>query len=204
VKKELKNLAVDLFDIQAVRFGDFTLKSGVHSPIYVDLRAISSYPELVKRIGSHLWQMASELTFDQICGVPYTALPLAAYIMLEHEIPMLIRRKEAKEHGTRKMIEGLYKVGDTCLIVEDVVSSGSSVLETIDPILKQGLMVTDTIAVLDRQQGGRANLRERGISLHTLFTLTDFVHVLHSEGKIPDDTYQSISIYLNELNRISP
>src|SRR3990167_8589955 len=111
-----------LYKIGAVRFGQFTLKSGQHSPFYLDLRRIISYPELLQDMAKQLWEQARHYPFDVLCGVPYTALPLATALSLAHHIPMVMRRKEQKEYGTKQKIEGVYQPGQQCLIIEDVIT----------------------------------------------------------------------------------
>ncbi len=178
------DIAVELFDVGAVKFGLFKLKSGVDSPVYLDLRVMVAYPGLMKRISEMMWEKAKALDFDQVCGVPYTALPLATCISVEHEIPMIIRRKEVKEYGTKKQIEGVFEKGETCLILEDVMTSGGSILETTDSLRNEGLKVSDAIVIVDRGQGGKERLEEKGIKVHALTTLTELATLLYEANKI--------------------
>jgi uridine monophosphate synthetase len=192
----MQPLMFELYEIEAVKFGSFTLKSGIQSPIYIDLRVIISYPRLLKEIASLLWKQIESLSFDLLCGVPYTALPIATAISIAHEIPMVMRRKESKDYGTKKMIEGAFQPGQTCLIVEDVISSGASILETLEPLQKEGLQITDAVVVLNREQGGEKRLKEKGIRLHGLFTISELVATLHSAQKISNTTAQSVKDFL--------
>jgi uridine monophosphate synthetase len=193
---EIKSIILQLYEIQAVKFGTFTLKSGLQSPIYIDLRLIISYPSLLKKISAALGQFLDLLSFDLICGVPYTALPIATAISLAKEIPMLMRRKEAKDYGTKKVIEGKFEKGQTCLIIEDVVTSGTSILETVALLKAEGLEVEDAIIVLNREQGGKERLKENGIQLHTLISILDLLKILFYEKKIDESTFRETNEFL--------
>lgn len=135
---------------------------------------------------------------DHICGVPYTALPIATLVSVESKKPMLMRRKEAKSYGTKKMIEGHYKEGQSCLIIEDVVTTGSSVLETVEDLRKEGLVVTEAIIILDRQQGGQKNLEKNNVTMSSLFTLTEFIEILIANSKITKEIGIEVKNYLKQ------
>jgi uridine monophosphate synthetase len=193
---EIKSLILDLYAVQAVKFGIYTLKSGIQSPIYIDLRVIISYPPLLKKISSALGTSIGSLSFDLICGVPLTALPIATALSLDYDIPMVMRRKEAKDYGTKKLLEGKFEKGQTCLIIEDVITSGASILETADSLKREGLEIEDAIVILNREQGGKEKLKEHGIELHSLISVFDLLKVLFHEKKISEETFREVSEFL--------
>ena len=195
---DTNDLILKLHEINAVKFGEFKLKSGIMSPIYIDLRVTVSYPEVLKAIGEIMWEKIKDLDFDLISGVPYTALPIATAISLEHNKPMVMRRKEVKDYGTKKAIEGAFKPGQNCLIIEDLVTSGSSVIETIEPTEYEGLKVTDVVVLLDREQGGKENLANRGYNLHTIFTMTELLDSLLKNQKIDRVVYDDTIKFIQE------
>lgn len=111
---------------------------------------------------------------------------------------MLMRRKETKAYGTKKSIEGHFSKDQKCLIVEDVITSGSSVLETVKDLRKEGLVVTDAIVILDREQGGSEYLTANGVVTKSLFTMSTLMEILQKSAKITRDTVSKVQKYLEE------
>lgn len=176
MEEKVKDVIAALHAIGAVKFGEFKLKSGIISPVYIDLRLIISYPKLLNDISELLYKKVSSLSFQCLCGVPYTAIPIATAISITHNVPMVLRRKEPKAHGTGKMIEGVFEKGAKVLVVDDIVTSGISIFETINPLVDVGLVVQDVVVLIDREQGGRENIEGKGYRLHSLFTLKELLN----------------------------
>ncbi|XP_076382081.1 uridine 5'-monophosphate synthase-like [Megalopta genalis] len=134
---------------------------------------------------------------SQICGVPYTALPLATLIFVDFIIPRLIKKNEEKAYDTKKMIEGHFKLGDNCVIIEDVVTSGSSILETVKTLRKEGLKVTDALVVIDREQGGKKNIEANGINMWSSYSVTSLLAYLVEVDKITPTIRKDVLNYLS-------
>jgi orotate phosphoribosyltransferase len=192
------SLIKELHAIGAIKFGTFTLKSGIISPIYIDLRLIISAPNLLQQIADAMWEKVNDLPKDLLCGVPYTALPIATAISLKHQVPMVMRRKEKKEYGTKKVIEGRFKEGQSCLVIEDLVTSGASVFETILPLQEEGLKVKDVVVLLDRQQGAKGRLESEGYRLHSVITITELLDSLEKQGIITRDIVQNVQKFIKQ------
>ncbi|XP_017074677.1 uridine 5'-monophosphate synthase [Drosophila eugracilis] len=195
---KMRALALKLFEINAFKFGDFKMKVGINSPVYFDLRVIVSYPDVMQTVSDLLVEHIKDkqLTAKHVCGVPYTALPLATIVSVQQGTPMLVRRKEAKSYGTKKLVEGIFNAGDTCLIVEDVVTSGSSILDTVRDLQSEGIVVTDAVVVVNREQGGVDNIAKHGVRMHSLFTLSFLLNTLHEAGRIEKSTVEAVAKYI--------
>jgi uridine monophosphate synthetase len=143
-----------------------------------------------------MWRLVKDLRKDCLCGVPYTALPIATAISLSHKIPQVLRRKEVKAHGTKRLIEGTFKKGDQCIVIEDLVTSGSSVFETIEPLENEGLKISDVVVLIDREQGGKQNLKAKKYTLRSVLSLTEILRFLEEKNKITRETAVSVINFL--------
>ncbi|MXV37258.1 orotate phosphoribosyltransferase [Flavobacteriaceae bacterium Ap0902] len=186
------------YELGIIKFGSFTLKSGIESPFYVDLRPLASSPHHLKTLSHNLLQLVDEKSLELICGVPYAALPMATTMSLESGVPLIIKRKENKGYGTKRMLEGVYQKGQNCLLVEDVITSGKSLVETIDEVEKEGLKVTDIVVVLDREQGGIERLEKKGYRVSTLFTINEVIDILHKYHRLDAEEVKEVKSFLNE------
>jgi orotate phosphoribosyltransferase len=188
----LQQLATVLFHIGSLKVGSFTLKSGQESPVYVDLRQIISFPDILQGVSEAIWAK-HEGEADLICGVPYTALPIATAISLKYHLPMVMRRKEEKQYGTKKKVEGVFEYKQRCVVVEDVVTTGASIMETIRDLEEAGLQVVEVVAFLDREQGARAYLeKQHGYPFRAAITLREIATILKESQLVDAATYERI------------
>jgi uridine monophosphate synthetase len=180
----LAELADELLSIGCVRFGEFTLKSGVTSPIYIDLRILSSKPGLLSRVAKTYLPLLDDLEYDRLAALPYAALPITTAISLQSGRPMVYPRKEIKDYGTQATVEGGFREGETVVVIDDLVTTGGSKLEAISRLEAVGLNVRDIVVLIDRQGGAPQTLSEAGYQLHAVYTLTDLVKHWEEMGGI--------------------
>lgn len=199
-----KKLVLELHRIGAVKFGSFKLKSGLTSPFYIDLRLIVSYPEIVELISTLLKDIITDLKFDSITGIPYTALPLAAVLSVKLDKPLIYQRKEPKAYGTALSIEGVYKKGDTCLVIDDVMTTGESKIEIAEAFKEAGLKVKDFVIVVDRSFDGKAFLKNYGYNLKSLVTINEMVGILLQESLITANQKKAVDSFMQTDLPASP
>ena len=192
----MQQLILDLYEKNIIKFGEFILKSGKKSYIYADVRSAISHPKIFRQICELFYSKIEGLKYDFICGVPYSALTFASGVAYANDIPMLLKRKEVKEYGTKKILEGDYQKGQTCLLIEDVITTGGSILETISVLEEHGLKVIDICTLIDRTQGGVENLNSRGYNVHSIMNLRQIINALYINGKIDLENKQKAELLI--------
>ena len=194
----LSSLADGLLSAGCIKFGDFTLKSGLKSPIYIDLRQIITYPKLLEQIGAGLPALISQLSFDRIAGLPYAAIPIATAISLAGNYPMIYPRKEVKTYGTKAEIEGEYHAGETVVVIDDLATTGGSKFEAIEKLTGAGLVVKDVVVLVDRQSGAKESLAQAGYSMHAVLTIGQLLDYWESTGKVEKDKIEATRKFLEQ------
>jgi uridine monophosphate synthetase len=184
-------IADGLLEAGCIKFGEFTLKSGLQSPIYIDLRRLVGYPSLLAKVAGAYQPLLARLEFDRLAGLPYAALPVATAIALQNNWPMVYPRKEVKSYGTRAEVEGVYSAGERIAVIDDLATTGGSKFEFIDRLLEVGLKVTDVVVLIDRQSGALEALAQAGYRLHAVFTLTELLDYWAQTGQVPAGQIES-------------
>src|SRR5258706_7382498 len=184
---DLSSIADELLEAGCIKFGSFTLKSGLNSPIYIDLRQIISYPKLLEQIGAAYLPLLKGLKFDRLAGLPYAAIPIATTISLQGNYPMIYPRKEAKAYGTKAAVEGENHTGESALVIDVLFLKGGSKFEAIEKLTGAGLKVTDIVVLVNRQSGEKESLEQAGYSMHAVLTITQLLDHWEKTGKVDKD-----------------
>ncbi|MEM0287236.1 MAG: orotate phosphoribosyltransferase [Nitrososphaerota archaeon] len=161
---------------KALSFGSFRLSSGRISDYYIDLRRIPSYPESFREVLDAYEQVIKGIgtdRFARIAGVPLTGLVYAAVVSLDLSKPLLFVRRERKDYGMARFVEGEFSKGDTVLLVDDVATTGSSLLSSAERLIDEGCVVKDAVVLIDRNEGATQKLKDHGIELHSFTTITE-------------------------------
>jgi orotate phosphoribosyltransferase len=157
--------------------GDFVLRSGKRSKYYLDKYRFETRPELLRPLGERIAAVVQEHAADatRLAGPELGAVALAASASLASGLPFLIVRKAAKEYGTTKRIEGVFEPGECVCVVEDVVTSGGALLESVEALREAGLVVHTAVCVVDREEGGADALARHAVRLRPLFRAGDLL-----------------------------
>lgn len=171
-KNELINL---LKDNHVVKYGKFTLSSGRESSYYVDMKRAITDPTILIKIAEIISEKISEEKIDKVAGPALGAIPIVTAVSIESSIPMLMIRKAKKDYGTSELIEGDLINDDVVVVLEDVTTTGNSLIKAIKAVSSNGGLVKRAFVVVDREEGAIENLKKEGITLEPLVTVKDFM-----------------------------
>jgi orotate phosphoribosyltransferase len=188
-------LAEGLFRIGALRFGRFTLASGKSSPYYLDLRMVPSDPEAYKLEIAAYQAVAGEIgekNFDLVAGVATAGVTISSPLAYLLGKPMVYVRSEEKGHGLGKLVEGAVRPGWRALVVDDLVTTGGSILSAVEALRKAGCIVKDSVVLVDRLEGAKANLAAAGVKLRSFTNVKDLVETLYMGKKVTKRDYEAV------------
>ena len=176
MEKNNSTLIQRLKDINLIKKGDFILKSGIASNLYFDFKGLISQPELI----AELSQMISNcITDNNICvsGVPIGGIPYAVLVSQITKLPMVIVRDEKKNYGLCNQIEG-NTFGREMILIEDVITTGGSVMNTLNILESNNIIVKEVICILDRGIGGVQKVIDKGYKVNVLYHINDLLDII--------------------------
>ena len=198
----VKEFAIFLYKNNIIRFGNFTLASGKNSSYYVDLRLIPSYPHQFRKMIKNLQNLIVEKTglddFDCLASVPTGGLVVTSALAIEIVKPLIYVRSKPKEHGTTKSIEGKISAGMKVVMVDDVVTTGTSVLNGITQLKEVGLLISDLYVIINRLEGADKALSDIGVQTHQLTDILEITDILFQEKLIDKEIFEKIK---NQVSR---
>ena len=197
-----KSLALQLFDVGAIKFGAFKLKlhevkpGAPLSPIYIDLRIVRSFPEVISSVVEVYEGLMQGVRFDLYADVPTAVTPFVAILSYKTRIPMISPRIVEKEHGTKHRIDGIFEAGQVALLIDDLITKADSKLKAISILEDNGLRVYDVIVLIDREQGGSQELKKLGYACRSAFKLKKLLNFYSESEKISQEQYVKTVTYL--------
>jgi uridine monophosphate synthetase len=200
LSEELCALADQFLATGCIQFGRYTLKSGLESPIYIDLRRLVSMPDLLGRVAGTYIPILKRLKFDRLAALPYAAIPIATAISLQGGWPMIYPRKETKEYGTKVEIEGVYNLGERVVVIDDLATTGGSKFEAIEKLTTAGLQVSDVVVLIDRQSGAKQALARAGYHLHAVITLGQMLDYWELQGSVEEEQLNRVREFLRSTS----
>ena len=200
--KFVKEFAVFLRKNDIIKFGNFTLASGKNSSYYIDLRLVPSYPHQFRKMIKNLQNLIIEKTglddFDSLASVPTGGLVVTSALAIEVVKPLIYVRNKPKEHGTTKSIEGKISAGMKVLMVDDVMTTGTSVVNGIKQLKESGLSISDVYVIINRLEGADKALNDMGVQVHQLTDILEITNILFQEKLVSKEIFDKIKNQVNQ------
>jgi len=192
----VKEFSIFLHENKIIRFGDFTLASGKKSPYYVDLRLVPSYPHQFRKMVKYLQDEIIKDTgldkFDSLVSVPTGGLVIASALAIEIVKPLIYVRSKPKDYGTSKSIEGKIWEGLKAVMIDDVATTGGSVVNGIKSLTEAKIKVEDAYVIVNRMEGAEEALKEQGVTMHSITNVIQITKSLHEQNLVGDNVLQKV------------
>lgn len=201
---DLSGLAVELARRRCVLVGEFRLSSGLTSPYYIDLRAVPSYPDLFDLVTDAYVERIMETggSYDRISGIATAGVPIASLVAYKLRMPFIYVRKEERTHGTGSLVEGVVERGDRVLLLDDVATTGGSLVRAVQVLRERGAEVDSVLVMVDREQGAGEALSRLGVRLLSIITASRLIEELHLKGMVKKDDYERVMRYMRGRNGV--
>jgi len=194
----VKEFATFLFEKGAIKFGDFTLASGKKSSYYIDLRIVPSFPHQFRKMIKYLQNQISETVglenFDSLVSVPTGGLIIASALAIETVKPLIYVRTKPKEYGTTKMVEGSFKKDIQVVMIDDVVTTGGSIIKAIKALKDEGVKISDAFVIINRIEGASKNLQKEGVKIHQISDIMKITKILVEEKLVTEEILEKVKI----------
>lgn len=198
IEPKYEEAARALSQAGCIKFGEFILASGLPSPVYINMRRLRSFPEEKLHVILAYEDLLSNLRFDLLADVPTAATPLVASLSDRLLIPQITPRMDIKTYGSGDRIDGAYADGQMAVVIDDLITTSKSKMETIQVLTEEGLIVRDVVVLVDREQGGREQLQQAGYYLHSAFTMTNLMRFYNEVGIVNPQQFEIVMNYLHK------
>ena len=192
----VKEFAIFLYKNDIIKFGNFTLASGKDSSYYIDLRLVPSFPHQFRKMIKNLQNLIIEKigldNFDSLASVPTGGLVVASALAIETVKPLIYVRNKPKEHGTTKSIEGKISSGMKVIMIDDVMTTGTSVLNGIKQLKESNLSISNVFVLINRLEGADKALNEIGVQTHQLTDILEISSFLFQEKLITKEIFEKV------------
>ena len=192
----VKEFATFLHQKEIIKFGEFTLASGKKSSYYVDLRLVPSYPHqfrtMIKYLQNNIVESIGLNSFDSLVSVPTGGLIIASALAIEIVKPLIYVRSKPKDYGTSKAVEGQIHEGMKVVMIDDVATTGGSVVNAIKSLKEANITIEDAYVIVNRMEGADEALKELGVKLHSITDVMQITQALHKQKLVDDDILEKV------------
>ncbi len=198
----VKEFATFLHQNGIIKFGDFTLASGKKSSYYVDLRLVPSYPHqfrtMIKYLQNNIAESVGLSSFDSLVSVPTGGLVIASALAIETVKPLIYVRSKLKAYGTSKSVEGQIHEGMKVVMIDDVATTGGSVVNAIKSLKEANITIEDAYVIVNRMEGADEALKKLGVKLHSITNIIQITQALHEQKLVDGDTLEKVRTQISK------